>query len=292
MFLVSKVYLEPADNNVDEYMAQFDETVTSILDIIAPVKKIVQRKSKKSTFWLSDEAVEAKRKRRRRENTWLRTRSEEDRIQYKLSCRQANKLILESRQKHYAKQVSDSSGCIRSLWKTVNGILHPNTGNQIPDIVSNKSAFSALADFFLEKVAVTIGNIRSKIGALNISRAMDTLYEGASLMEVNPVTYSEVKKLISSMASKNSPLDILPTSILKSCAAAVTPFIVNLANLSFKTGVFPSRFKTAQVTPILKKQGLDASIPANYRPISNLHTISKILERLYLARLRPYVFSW
>ena len=61
-----------------------------------------------------------------------------------------------------------------------------------------------------------------------------------------------------------------------------------MANLSFDTGVFPDCFKVAQVTPILKKQGLDACDPVNYRPISNLHTLSKLLERLFLARLQPH----
>jgi hypothetical protein len=45
------------------------------------------------------------------------------------------------------------------------------------------------------------------------------------------------------------------------------------------------------VTPLLKKEGIDANDPANYRPISNLNTISKILERLFLARLASHVRS-
>src|SRR3989441_7492092 len=54
-------------------------------------------------------------------------------------------------------------------------------------------------------------------------------------------------------------------------------------------GTFPSSFKEAQVTPLLKKTGLDGDDPANYRPISNLNTISKVIERLALARLLPHV---
>jgi len=45
------------------------------------------------------------------------------------------------------------------------------------------------------------------------------------------------------------------------------------------------------VLPLLKKAGLDRSQPANYRPISNLRTVSKVLERLVLARLRPHLLS-
>jgi len=56
-------------------------------------------------------------------------------------------------------------------------------------------------------------------------------------------------------------------------------------------GKFPSCYKPAQVLPLLKKAGLDSSSPVNYRPISNLSTISKILERLVLTRLRPHLFG-
>jgi len=66
-----------------------------------------------------------------------------------------------------------------------------------------------------------------------------------------------------------------------------TRAITTLANLSLQTGKFPARFKSAQVLPLLKKTGLDRSLPVNYRPISNLSTVPKVLERLVLARLRP-----
>ena len=50
-------------------------------------------------------------------------------------------------------------------------------------------------------------------------------------------------------------------------------------------------FKLAQVTPILKKPGLPSTDPANFRPISNLNYISKILEQLFLSRLLPHINS-
>ena len=56
-------------------------------------------------------------------------------------------------------------------------------------------------------------------------------------------------------------------------------------------GKFPMCFKTAEVLPLLKKSGADQGDPANFRPISNLSTISKVLERLALAHLRPHLLS-
>ncbi len=103
------------------------------------------------------------------------------------------------------------------------------------------------------------------------------------------MTETEVVRVLKSMPSKSSPLDFIPTSLVKSCSSTFAHVIARLANLSFEHSVFPTRFKTAQVTPLLKKHGLDESDPSNYRPISNLNTISKVLERLVLARIVPHV---
>ena len=64
--------------------------------------------------------------------------------------------------------------------------------------------------------------------------------------------------------------------------------IVNLANLCFTEGFFPSYFKTAQISPLLKKSGLDTDQPSNY-PILNLNNISKLFEHLFLSRIQHHV---
>ena len=58
-----------------------------------------------------------------------------------------------------------------------------------------------------------------------------------------------------------------------------------------QTGKFSSRYKQAQVLPLLKKAGLDRSSPENYRPISNLSTVLKSHERVVLTRLRPHLLE-
>ena len=70
-----------------------------------------------------------------------------------------------------------------------------------------------------------------------------------------------------------------------------SPIIAHLANLSFEQGQFPTKFKLAQVLPLLKKPGADRSQPVNCRPILNLSTISKLNERLVLCHLRPHLLS-
>jgi len=105
------------------------------------------------------------------------------------------------------------------------------------------------------------------------------------LGSVTPTTVEEVASVIQKLPNKTSPLDFLNTGILKECVDVFSPLLCHLANLSFREGRFPTDYKTAQVTPLLKKPGLDPNDPANYRPISNLNTIGKLLERLYLSRI-------
>jgi hypothetical protein len=116
-------------------------------------------------------------------------------------------------------------------------------------------------------------------------------HKGEEITSFDDVSVFEVLKLIAQLPNKSSPRDTLPTPLLKQCAAVFAPIIAHLANISFKDGVFPSVFKTAQVLPLLKKPGLDRMEPANYRPISNLNTISKVIERLVLVRLRPHLMQ-
>ena len=72
-------------------------------------------------------------------------------------------------------------------------------------------------------------------------------------------------------------------------SAISVELIAKLANVSFEQGCFPAKFKSAAITPVLKKSGLDKKLPVNYRPISNLNNISKILEKLFLVRFQPHV---
>ena len=79
--------------------------------------------------------------------------------------------------------------------------------------------------------------------------------------------------------------------MLKECAPTIAPYITTLFNNSLSIGTFPSVFKSATITPLLKKHGLEPSNVTHYRPISNLSVLSKILERMVAQQLVSYVDS-
>ena len=72
-------------------------------------------------------------------------------------------------------------------------------------------------------------------------------------------------------------------------AEEVTPSLFLLYNQSLETGEFPGAWKLANIVPIYKKGNKDHV--ENYRPISLLNIISKVLERCVLVRLRDHLFT-
>ena len=105
------------------------------------------------------------------------------------------------------------------------------------------------------------------------------------------VSIEEVSRLIRSLSKKSSPLYLIHTSTLKRFSHLFVPKIFKLTNFSFSQAIFPASFKTAQILHLLKKRNLDPTISFNYRPISNLSTISKIIESLVLSRITSHVSS-
>jgi retron-type reverse transcriptase len=81
--------------------------------------------------------------------------------------------------------------------------------------------------------------------------------------------------------------DELPISIFKNHGQLLSKPLQYLFNLSLKQGIVPTSLKIAKVIPIFKKG--DRSLMSNYRPISLLNTISKILEKIIDSRVRNFL---
>ncbi|CAG9112155.1 unnamed protein product [Plutella xylostella] len=77
--------------------------------------------------------------------------------------------------------------------------------------------------------------------------------------------------------------DSIPAKVLKSSSNVLVPLMTHICNLSFRSGIFPESFKIAIIHPIHKGGNMDSV--NNYRPISVLPAMSKILEKLINARL-------
>jgi len=111
----------------------------------------------------------------------------------------------------------------------------------------------------------------------------------SSLNEFQPATTEEISKILTTSANKTCSLDAIPTWLIKNCVAEVTPAVTSIVNSSLQEAYVPPIFKHALVTPLLKKSNLDKNLMSNYRPVSNLNFLSKVLERLVSSRLKNYL---
>jgi len=89
---------------------------------------------------------------------------------------------------------------------------------------------------------------------------LDSVCSLPSLQLLDPFTSFEVSKLLSIIPPKFCCLDYVATAIIKQCFSVFFDLIAYMANLSFSQGTFPSKFKHASITPLLKKPGLDPSV--------------------------------
>jgi len=97
---MTDAYKNPADD-VDSFYSQIESSVVAVLDALAPCKTRRKRRGKRSSRWLSDAAVAAKRTRRRLERRWKLTGAESDRVAYRTACHAANDEINASRSAYY-----------------------------------------------------------------------------------------------------------------------------------------------------------------------------------------------
>ena len=286
----SPLYTSQAEDT-ESFANQIKSVVTTVLDEVASLEKRSRCPPKAITRWLSDDAIAAKRHRRRRlERKWQETRSDTNRLLYRRVCRHANKLINTSRQDYFHEKLSSATDC-KKRWQVAKELLHLCKTVHEHTTEELKQLCSKFALFFINKIVSLKQTVSATLASLNACSLPDPIHTGETFESIANVSADEVRRLITSMPSKSSSVDFIPTSLLKHCPSVFSEMIARLSNLSFSGGVFPSKFKCAAVTPLLKKPSLDPDNPSSYRPISNLNTISKILERLFLSRLYPHVTS-
>ena len=110
-------------------------------------------------------------------------------------------------------------------------------------------------------------------------------------LHLKKVSQLTVKECILNSAPKSCELDSIPSKLLIECLDCILPSLTDLFNSSLASGIFPQCFKSALVTPILKKKRLDHNDLNNYRPVTNLCFIAKILEKFVLSQVSSHLNS-
>ena len=132
-------------------------------------------------------------------------------------------------------------------------------------------------------------NIRCKLKAAEIPDLFSTLDKSALDCQLNafsPTSIVELSEVARTVVSKSCSLDPLPAVLLNENFDMLLPTLCRIVNLSLESGRVPPSLKTAIVLSLLKEPSLDHEILGNYRLISNVKVISKIIEKVVAVRLQ------
>ena len=205
----------------------------------------------------------------------------------KRSIREAKQRFLESTFNRYKSD-------IRNTWKTINEILSRNhktisfpkslniNGNEITNQLNiatecNKKNYT--------NIGLGLSNHISYSGEKDCAYYLkDNLNCKFAL---NAVDEQIVSKTIDNLSNKAScGFDNISTMFLNQIAPTILKPLTLMINQVFNTGIFPERLKLAKVIPVFKKG--DSKLINNYRPISLLPVISKVLEKHIANQLSQY----
>ena len=162
--------------------------------------------------------------------------------------------------------------------------LHSSPEAVLPSHESKKGLADQFVTFFSDKIA-KIRNSFSSSDSLTLPPPPDV----PNFSCFKQVSQEEIRKIIMKSPTKSCLLDPWPTFLVKECIDILLPSITRLVNCSLSEGVVPDEFKKAILTPLIKKSSLPPNDLKNYRPVSGLGFISKLVERVVASQLNDHV---
>ena len=157
------------------------------------------------------------------------------------------------RRSYYCSLILARKDYPRKLWSTLNSLLSCN----IPSCLPSFSCASTLAASFLKFFDDKISLLCSKLPPPAIPPTDQAPITPPPLLSSFAPSTEEVRRVIMSSSDSFCDLDVIPTSLLKSCLDVLIKPIPIIVNLSLPEGSFPTNFKHALVTPSLKKHKMN-----------------------------------
>ena len=196
---------------------------------------------------------------------------------------------------YYHNKCNEYKHNTSKLWHTINEIV-----GRINDksCVIDHITVNGVKDYTAHGIGSAFGNFFANIGkryAGKIPKSKKHIDEYLAQIRRNqtsiffePTSIMEINKLLKGLPNKSSSgHDNVNNLLLKEIAEQITPILELLFNESLLTGHFPEKMKIADIVPLYKAKEHD--IVDNYRPISLLLTISKVLEWIVYKRVYRYL---
>jgi hypothetical protein len=238
--------------------------------------------------WMSGEIRLLIRKRDRAFKKYKNCKTEYHRAKWHFERKNVNHAIQMAKRIYMTKMtsiLSNPSCKSKDFWRYTKAFMGVKTDSNIPTIidqgvsyVTSLSKAELFADYFASQSSIDHLEIPNLPPVhTDVPFSLNSIY--LSDVEV----YSILKKL---NTKKATGPDNISNHILKECAISLSFPLQQLFNLSFSTGQFPTCWKMSHTCPIYKAS--EKHIKTNYRPISLLSNISKIIEIVAFKRLYAF----
>ena len=269
----------------------YEETLTSIMDKHCPVlrKKIKPRHHP----WFDEALRSLRRKRRAAERKFRKSNTHEARMEYINLRKKFSRMEYGKKTSFHRRAFKDCGNDSKKIFQKINKLTGVEN-NHLPGASNTQKLSDDFKDFFSDKVS----QIRHDVENLQRTPVKDQrdvdgseppMTCSSAFEDFTALSPDELGNTIKRMSNKFCELDPIPTWLLKVCLPELSAILLYIVNSSLTEGVFPETMKHAIVKPALKKHNADPDSLKNYRPISNLSFVSKILERVVLNQFNDYL---
>lgn len=260
-------------------LSSFDITCSRIMDSVAPYR--VKYANGSSDPWLSEVTWTLRRQCRQAERKWRRDRLHVSLEVFRDCLVIYQRAVKEAKSQYLSKLINNNSHRPGILFSTINSVINP-----APVVLNDASVntCNVFKKYFIDKVQSVRQTIIPAPVVIVPSQATQCVLENFELVSV-----VDLKKAVHDLKPTSCPLDTVPARILKEAIDIVCPFLVSFMNSCFSLGVVPNPLKHAIVRPLLKKPNLDPLVLSNFRPISHLSFLAKLMEKLVFSQLQSYL---
>jgi len=257
-----------AIDGVDSLVEGFSDRVLESLDHHAPLLPVVSKESHNP--WFTPVVSKSIVDRDLAYVAWKRDRTDVNFCRFKLLRNRATQAASMAKKKYFAKKFGRVTPT-RNLWGGLRDLgFLPDSGDLAPPFTADEfNAHFVGRDTYSEFPRVV---------NLGVVPVLNSAERPNSSFSFRGITAPEVVKAISSVKSKSVGTDSIPIGFIRMLLPFVLPVITRICNSIITKSSFPVHWKTAKVLPRHKKSRHHTL--NDYRPISILPSISKVLERM------------
>ena len=273
-----------ASRTFEENIRHYNDTLSSVLNDQAPIKsrtiKIVP-----NAPWFDHEYAELRKQRRKAEKTYHRSGLEVHKEIYVDIRKQTTDLAFKKKCKYLGERLE--MGNTRVMHSTIRQLLDKNQEVVLPDSACNVELANSFLDFFSSKIEKIRSSFQTQTGSLE---SVDDTHVNGKLTTFESVSEDDLRKLIMSYGIKTSPEDPIPTELAKQYVDLLLPIWTKLVNVSIAEGSMDC-LKNAIILPLIKDLDslVDRDNLKNYRPVSNLMYVGKLIERVVSIQLHKHM---